>query len=344
MGGEGGDYQESTYSEAHDFHKAREYYDRNAGRSYTQAKETGKTNTDLLPKVIKSMRRFLFAMIGDVTGSMGDAPGVYFAKCPYLHHEISTEYMGGDTDLLYGAFGDGNPPEPDDYPLQFRPLFQVTLDTAAVKKKMLELITTERGGGSGIKENSELAALYLLRNVSAPKAEKKVAIIITDECPYDYADKVLARRIALVEMKQDMSIEDIFEELKKDGWDIYCIQRPYSNSQLEFEEKDSTTARVHHRWVSLLGEDHVAYLPDVDRVVDVSFGILGDATGKYDYFMKEIMDRQLKDKGGQEKIDATYRALREIHTKHLNDQKKTEPSGGSKMHKTLGGKPGKRLL
>jgi len=340
---EGSDYQESTYSKAHDFHDAKKFYDSNAGRSYSEAKDTGKTNADLLPKMIKSTRRFLFALIGDVTGSMGDAPGVYFSKYPYLLHEISTEYMGEDTDLLFGAFGDGNPPNPDEYPLQFRPLFQVTLEKDKAKKKILELITTEGGGGGQTMENSELAALYLLRNVSAPKAEKKVCIIITDEEPYDYADKVLARRFAFVNLNQDMPTQDIFEELKKDGWDVYVIQRPYSNGCSE--KMDYTTAKVHRKWVSLLGDDHVAYLPDINRVVDVSFGILGDATDKYDYFMQEIMDRQLKDTGGQKKIDATYKALRAIHLKHLEDnkKKKADPSA-SKMHKKIDGKPGKKLL
>jgi hypothetical protein len=340
---EGSDYQESTYSRAHDFTQARQYYDRNAGRSYSEAKKTGKTNADLLPKMIKSTRRFLFALIGDVTGSMGDAPGVYFSKYPYLLHEISTEYMGEDTDMLFGAFGDGNPPGPDEYPLQFRPLFQVTLDKTEAKKRILELITTEHGGGGQTKENSELAALYLLRNVSAPNAEKKVCIIITDESPYDYADKVLARQVAFVDLGQNMQTEDVFAELKKEGWDIYVIQRPYDNGCNE--TMDLVTARVHAKWASLLGDDYVAYLPDINRVVDVSFGILGDATDKYDYFMREIVDRQLKDDGGQIKIDATYKALRGIHLKHLRgDEKKEKNPGASKIHKKLDGKPGKKLL
>lgn len=340
---EGVDYDESTYSHVHDFGAARSYYNQNAGRSYSEAKSTGKTNADLLPRLIKTLRRALFALLGDVTGSMGDAPGIYFSKEIYLQHEIATEYLGEDTDMLFGAFGDGSPPSPDHYPLQFRHPFVATMDAAHAKAEILKLITTEGGGGGQRKENSELALLYLLHNVSAPNAEVKVCVIITDEAPYDYADKALAREIAFVDLKQHKPVEEIVAELKRDGWKIYCIQRPYSRNC--DEKMDYETAQIHQKWVSLLGDDYVAYLPDIDRVVDVSFGILGDATDKYDYFMGEIRERQLKDKGGQAKIDAAFRALRKIHAKHTEKKEEQEQDpGASKLHAKLDGKPGKKLL
>lgn len=343
--GEGSDYEETTYEPAHDFSQARQHFDQHAGRSYDEAKKTGKTNADFLPKMIKSTARFLLALIGDVTGSMGDAPGVYFAKQPYVLHEVKTEYMGEDTDMLFGAFGDANPPDPDEYSLQFRPPFKVTLDMAQAKKEIMKLITTEHGGGGQKMENAELAALYLLRNVSAPHAELKIGIIITDEAPYDYADKSLSDRIAYVKLDKDMPTAQIFDGLKADGWNIYVIQRPYSNSHLGFENMDYVTAQVHRKWVDILGDDHVAYLPDIDRVVDVIFGILGDATDMYEYFMTEIADRQLKDKNGQNKIDAAFKALRSIHLKHMKTKKKeADEVGASKLHVELGGKPGKKLL
>ncbi len=342
---ESGDYQESTWSSRHDFQDARRHFDQNAGRSYSEAKRTGKTNADLLPKKLETLCKYVLAIIGDVTGSMGDAPGVYFAKCPYVLHEVKTEYMGSDTDILFGALGDANEPDVDKYPLQFRQMLRVNASPEEAKKRLMELITTEKGGGGQEMENYELAALYLARNVSSPNAVKRVCILIGDEAPYGVVKKDLACDVALVDLKRDLKTEDVFEELKKD-WDIYFIQRPYSNGC--GEKMDFTTAKINQKWVEFLGFDHVAYLPDIDRVVDVMFGILGDATDKYEYFIEEITDRQGKDNGGQKKIEDTFKALGEIHKKHLKksalpDGQKTAP-GGTILHKSLDGEKTKRLL
>lgn len=339
---EGSDYYESSYNSGHCFHQARSFFDQNAGRSYVEAKKTGKTHEDMCPKTIHTDAQALFAYLGDVTGSMGDSPKDCFAKAEYLQHEIRTEYMGQDTDMLYGAFGDGSPPEPDKYPLQFRHPLKVTLGSEKVRKEIIELITTEQGGGGQHKENSELALLYLLRNVSAPNAKLKICVVVTDEAPYDKANKTLARDIAFVTLKSNKPTAEIIEELIEDGWKIYVIQRPYGRRCGNTMDHD--TALINEEWTRLVG-DNIAYLPDINRIVDVIFGILGDATDRYDYFMEEIVERQLKDNGGQAKIDAAFKALRKIHARHQQEAgDQTQGSGSSKLHVKLEGKPGKKLL
>src|SRR3989344_1949239 len=154
----GTDYSPGWGGAAHTFVNARKAYDASAGRSYDDAKAAGKTLVDLLPKSIKTEARHVVLFLTDETGSMGEWPGVVFAKMPYLDHEAKTEYLGKDTEFCFAAFGDAHNNE--DSPLQVRPFAK----SEGTKKAIGELVIEGKGGGQ-YRETYEIGALYLARKV-----------------------------------------------------------------------------------------------------------------------------------------------------------------------------------
>jgi HPt (histidine-containing phosphotransfer) domain-containing protein len=96
----------------------------------------------------------------------------------------------------------------------------------------------------------------------------------------------------------------------------------------------------------LIPEDHIAYLADPARVVDVIFGILARETGRISDFRKEIEGRQTADQ-----VKTVYRALKTIHSIAGTSAKPSAPAlpevsmtGKSTMHKPTMGKKSKGLL
>jgi len=298
---ESGDYSPGAWS-GHDFKSARAVYDRHAGRSYDDAVSAGKTAKDLVPDKLETKSTCPLVIACDVTGSMGEWPATIFSKLPYLDHEARTEYLGEDTEISFAAVGDAFA---DQYPLQARPFDKGT----AMKKRLTELVIEGNGGGS-TEESYELAALYYARRTTMPNANRPVMIFIGDESPYSSVSPELAKRLAGVSLQSTLSTEDIFRELKQ-RFEVYLIQKPYGHST--FNSNDGTTRRVHNDWAKLLGEDHIAQLPEAGRVVDVIFGILAQVAGRVDYFREELEARQLPDKGGKAKVDTVYKSLATVH-------------------------------
>jgi len=307
---EGGDYSPGQWS-GHDFSAARQHYDKSSGRSYEEAQSSGKSRDDLCPKTISTQSSAPLVIVCDQTGSMNEWPGTIFSKLPYLDHELRTEYGAEDAEISFAAIGDAQHRE--DYPLQVRPFAKGT----AMKERLAELVHEGKGGGD-TRETYELAALYYARNCAMPKAVRKpIIVFIGDESCYEVIPPDLAKTYAHVALEERLMTAAAFKELRR-KFAVYFVQKPYSDES----ENGSITRRVHADWAALVGEDHIAPLPEAGRVVDVIFGILAKESGKIDYFYKEIAGRQT-----DAQVATAAKALTTIHRPSEDDGKK---KGGGK--------------
>lgn len=293
----------------HNFERARERYDRHVGRSYQAAVSANVSAQDLIPATITTQSKSALVLACDATYSMEDWTATIFSKFPYLEIE-GKEYLGRDTEISVAAIGDAGY---DKYALQIRPF-----DKGLNLKKRLEELIIESGGGPGHQESYELAALYYARNLEMPNVEKPVFIFIGDEAPYDVVNRQQARTWAKVNLSTKMNSEEAISELKN-KFSVYLIRKPYRKSIASGIGVEDQL--IQQQWESYLGEDHIAVLPDPNRVVDIIFGILAKETSRVDYFREEIEQRQIKaeditDKiAGKRKVEAVYRALASIYGK-----------------------------
>jgi hypothetical protein len=306
------DYQAAPWSAADTFASARAQYDANAGRGYQDAVAKGVTANDLVPDHLVCEAMAPIAIYCDQTGSMGESPAVIFSKLGYLDNE-ARYYFGHDYAISFGAFGDAQNNE--HYPVQIRPFVK----EAALQLELKELKIEGNGGGNYI-ESSELPALYALKNISMPNAIKPVLILITDEKCYDVITPEHAKQWAKVDLAERMTAKQLFDALKK-KWSVYLIRLPYGG-RIPSDDNESSTDRAHRlHWEALVGADHMAYLPDASRVVDVIFGIFAQETGKIDEFRDELNSRQLKDQDGDKKVATVLKALKTIHVDDASVQK-----------------------
>jgi len=274
----------------HDFKDARVAYDKHAGRSYGEAVAAGKKALDLVPKGIKTKSESPLVIACDVTGSMGEWPATIFSKLPYLEKE-GQEYLGESMEISFAAIGDAV--KGDKYPLQVRPFVQGTGLADEIKALVIE-----GGGGGGGQESYDLAAEYYAENVDMPNAVRRpIFIFIGDEGLYDELTPSNAQDYAQVKLKQNINLEEIFNNLKK-TYNVYVVRKSYGSSD----------SYIQAQWARLIGEDHICPLDDANRVVDVIFGILARETGRVDYFKKEIGDRQKP-----EQVSVVMKSLKTVH-------------------------------
>ena len=322
---EAGDYDPGPWQGAN-FTSLRHDYDVHVGRSYSDAKSTGKTVNNPSKLITKSEAPVVISC--DVTGSMGDWPATIFGKLPYLDLE-GKEYLGPTMEISFVAQGDAFS---DNYPLQVRP-FASGLE---LEKELKELIIEGNGGGNG-GESYDLPALYYARHVEMPNAIHPIFIFIGDEPLYktSIADKAKAVGIS---MDKNMPIEDVIKELQK-KFAVYLVQKSYGSGG------DSSDSSVTRQWEKLLGEDYIAQLPEASRVVDVIFGIFAKEVGRIDYFTKELQGRQTS-----AQVKTVMKSLQSIHLTSPKSMKKLpapRSRGASVTRRTKGGndaKPTKSLL
>lgn len=282
------------------FDDARKAYVADAGRGYTSAKSANVAAADLLATKITTESKHPVIIVIDVTGSMEEWPGTIFGKLPYLDTLTRQGYLGDDAVILFMAVGDATC---DTYPLQGHTFAQgIDLEEELSPDK----IKIEQGGGGQRTESYELAALYALHNISMPNAQRPIMIFLGDEAPYDKVNPALAQKSAKVTTEQISTVE-LFTQLKS-KFAVYFIQKPYGHSTADsLQSFDFESKAIHEEWLKLLGEDHIAILPDPNRVVDVIFGILARESGKIDFFHDEIHERQKPDQ-----IAAAYRSLKTV--------------------------------
>jgi len=293
---ESGDYSPGVWK-GHDFASARRTYDAYVGRSYSAAVSAGKGTKDLIAENVKTDSSAPLVIVVDETGSMGDWPATIFSKLPYLENELK-EYMGEDAEICFMAIGDAYCNEK--YPLQVRP-FAKGLE---LKDRLKELVI-EGGGGGQTTETYELAALFAAEKMEIPKAVKPVMIFIGDEQCYDSISPDHAEQLLGIKLEKSLSTAQVFKKLKE-KFSVYLIRKPYgSSSGNTLSEEDR---RITKHWAELLGDDHIANLPEAGRVVDVIFGILAKEANRIAYFEHEIEDRQSADQ-----VKTVYKSLATIH-------------------------------
>lgn len=316
---ESADYTATSWVPSHDYSSARAAYTNSVvDRSYSNA-----TASRVAPKeLVKTGIRLdvpALIVVTDVTGSMGQWPAVMFGKLPYLRHELK-EYLGDEAKFLLAAVGDATC---DSYPLQI----QEPASTFEEAKTALEALVVEGGGGGQTYESYELAAGYFLQAVEVARSVKPVLVFIGDEMPYERLDAAQLSALGIRDAS-NMNTEQLFKELAE-VYDVYFIHKPYGSSPA------GTTKEVAAVWEKLLPENHMVPLQTPERVVDVLFGILANATGKIDDFKKELTDRQTP-----AQVTTVLTALHGLY----NSTPKALRSGKSTMHKAHSGKPSKSLL
>jgi hypothetical protein len=264
---------------------------------------------NLLPSTLSTDSESPLVLAIDDTFSMGDAPGIFFGKAAYFDVE-GKSYLGQNRAVSFATIGDVFS---DKFPLQLSQF----VNGLEIKKK-LESFIHERGGGPGLKESYETCALYYARNVSMPKVtQKPIFIFMGDEGMYDKIDKATAKKYAKVNLEKEITSKQVMDELKE-KFAVYLIRRPY---RTPLEDCTAENRVIHSQWASMLGEDHIAVLPEAERMLDVIFGILAKERQKIDYFRGEIEDRQIEsvkpeERGaGVKKVEVAYEALSSIFGK-----------------------------
>lgn len=325
------DYTPGPWAEAHDFSAARAVFDANAGRGFRDAVAASVTYDDLVAPFIETKTPFTLEIWADETGSMGKWPGKMFEKLPFLWVEATSEYLGPDAEIFFGAVGDANS---DHYPLQAHGFAQ---GTEALAKRLLELKIEGNGGGT-YSESYELAALYSARNIRTPNARHRIVIFIGDEKPYPVVSPDQAKQYAKVDLARRLTTMDVFAELRRQA-SVYLVHKPYGNSTSVGNTMDDISRDVRHAWIPLVGEDHIVELPGPDRIVDVIFGILAHETGRVDYFMKELEGRQKRDQ-----VETVYRSLKTVMAVGPGTPATRDHSGKSVMFLKEGGDVAKPLI
>ena len=313
---ESGDFDPGPWTNrGHSFKSAHADYSAHAGRSYDDAVAAGKTLSDMLEKSLKTDSSAPMLIGTDETGSMGGWPATMFSKLPYLELE-GQEYLGKDMEISWCAFNDAYTGVA--YPVQARPFTKGTDLEVRLKE-----IALQGGGGSQMHESSELMLLYWARKVSMPKAINPIFFLITDEMPYDFVDTEQAKNIFGITLQKRISVEAVVKEVQQKG-SLYVILKPYN---LTAGDTDGDNAQIRKVWSGLVGADHVCYLPDPNRVVDVIFGVLAKETNRIDYFRKEIEGRQTK-----AQVNTVYKSLNTVHDVSGTKSKPKLPPGRSTMH------------
>lgn len=288
---ESGENYEPGPWKGYNFASARKAYvdpvDATAGRSYSSPSVSGKRPlvASELPEKLTTDSASPLVIVVDGTGSMDEFPEIIFEKLPLLDDGVK-DYLGDDCEISYSMIGDVTDSVA---PLQVQPFGR--------GKKMIEALNKlviGRGGGGNMTESYELAALYYSRNVEMPKANKPILIYICDEGVYPKVDKQWAKDFAKVEVTEEITDKQLFDELKT-KYSVYCIRKHYGSSPMDGEKMTGQNLTIQRQWVRLLGEDKIVILNEPRRVVDVILGLLAVETNKEEFFEDEIKARQTPD-------------------------------------------------
>jgi hypothetical protein len=341
---EAGDYVPAPHWQGtiDNFQSARAQYVDHRNRSYDEAVQANIGVDDCVPNSLTTESEAPLVIACDVTGSMGEWPGVIFSKLPYLEYE-GQEYLGDGMEISFCAFGDG--PGGDIYALQVRPFSK-----GKEMKTQLEKLIPKQNGFGNMVESPDLAAIYYAEKCEMPEAIRKpIFIFITDEGIYGSIHSDCAKKWTRVDNSK-LTVESVFKKLK-DKFNVYCVRKPYSSSY--GDDMSDTDKPIHKQWCELLGAENVVILPAAERVVDVIFGILAKETGRIDYFEKELKDRQGKDSDGAQKIAVVMKSLVTMHnlakdpslkklegpkgakSKSVTPSKSAGPKGGNVKSKSL---------
>lgn len=207
------------------------------------------------------------AVMFDVTGSMGGIPKVLQSKLVKLMPTLLTRGIIDNPQVLFGAIGDARS---DRVPFQ---VGQFESDLAMDED--LDKFYLEGGGGGSSQESYELGLLFLSRLTALDCLEKRgkrgYAFFIGDEQGYPTVNRNQVTRIFgdSCGLQEDMTIEDIVEEAKKQ-YEVFFIVPNCAASY--YKDKFKTY------WQQYFGQN-VLVLDDPDLVCETIATAIGLAEG-----------------------------------------------------------------
>ena len=209
----------------------------------------------------------------DVTGSMGEWPGIIFQKLPVLYNEVKLHLP--EADISFCAFGDANI---DRVPLQV-----CDFQRGKALEPEINSLFPEGGGGGGVKESYELAAYFYARHCRLPLAKRALLVLCGDEGFYERLKVNTVKRFVGDTLDADLDSYDVVAELRQ-RFQVYMLRVPY-----EDPVKD---AEIHDQWQRALGRQAVLRMDDPKRIVDCIIGLAAIEAEEQATFGKRLSIRQ----------------------------------------------------
>lgn len=243
------------------------------------------------------------AVLFDVTGSMGRLPMILQSKLPKLHGLLLAKGYVEHPQILFGAIGDATI---DKVPLQ---IGQFESDNRSDEN--LENFILEGGGGGQTHESYQLGAYFMARHTVTDAWEKRgkrgYLFFIGDERSYKTIDRHEVERLIGEPLQENLSTEQIFEELKE-RWDVYFLyaeEGSYSAKEI-IDPDESYKGDLGIGWRKLLGQNALI-LESADAVCETIALTIGLGEGSID--LDEGL-AHLREEGTETKaIEATGKAL-----------------------------------
>lgn len=210
-------------------------------------------------------------VIFDITGSMGQIPVVLQTKLAALMRLLIAKGYAPHPQLLFGAIGDANPPDPNTVPLQVG-----QFESDITLEDNLTNIYLEGKGGSQHHETYELAHYFFTRHTSIDCFEKRglrgYFFTIGDEAFYPTVKRQFVKEFIGDDLETDIPTEMIVRELeeKYNVFHIHAQQGSYKDDP-----------KVLDPWKSLLGE-RLLLLDDAKDVAELIALTIGVNEGTTD--------------------------------------------------------------
>jgi hypothetical protein len=276
----------SSYSGSYDWDrservtkKSAKSYAKKDKRSYTGGSSKGIPSPK--GKEIQTNSQLVEILVVDVTGSMGEWPGLIFEKIPTLYNEANVALQGLDIDgLAKGqepqnllemaviAVGDAFT---DRCPIQVVDFSKGTDLVKGINK----IFPEGNGGGFGC-ESYELVAYFLAKHCKTPKVPKGAKPVLIWACDEDFYAKIRkdqVKRYIGDNIGQNMDADAVMKQLAN-RFDMYVL-RP------EPEGDCDVYRGAHKHWESLLGPQRVMRMEDASRLVDCVIGISAYAANNF---------------------------------------------------------------
>jgi hypothetical protein len=252
-------------------HKRDVDHAKDAGSAYQ-----GTASQGLAPPVGKTLHSdsptpLVFAV--DVTGSMGEWPGIIFNKLPVLYNEAKLWLP--EIDISFAAIGDAYC---DRYPVQI-------CDFAKDRdlEQHINSIFPEGGGGGQTQESYELFAYYYLKHCDIPQAQKALFVYCGDEGFYEKIRRQHVQTFFGDVVTEDIDAYHVFGQLGK-KFEVYNLRVQYHD--------DAADATIRAQWQKAIGAQRVLRLEDPRRIVDCILGLTALMANEYEQFRERLTKRQ----------------------------------------------------
>lgn len=244
---------------------------KNKARSEWKAHETLDPKGVLLREARDSDEHPLstpITVLFDVTGSMRKIPRTLQEKLPGLLGALLRKDYVDDPQIMFGGIGDA---KFDAVPFQ---VGQWESDNRLDDN--LANLVLEGGGGGGGRESYEVAMYFMARHTETDALQKRnkkgYLFIIGDEMAYPTVSADEVNRVIDAGLQEDISTNDIVEELKE-KFEVYFIIPENASHGQNQEHRDF--------WVNYFGQN-VLRLRDASAVTETIALTVGIAEGRVD--------------------------------------------------------------